>query len=204
MPWGHFAFLSRVGFGKLSQDSSEGYHMWVSRMRFLHIALAASTLALGCAGGRPASKPVQDDKATYRLESEGQVALDESAIRREVDRVDEFEEAPVAESALPVEDVEVIEPAVTAAPASSGSMPGYRVQIFASGSRTSAEAVRQAVASALDLSAYVEQVDGIYKVRVGDCPSRPEAEDVLQRCRRAGYSDAWIVSSSVVYKRPEG
>lgn len=191
----------------MSVVAALAFTLEIWKMRYLHIVFAAAiALSAGCAGGRPATKPVQDSKEPYRLESEGQVALDEATVRREVDRVDEFEETAVAEGDVPVEDINDAQPAVTVAPTDStlAAMPGYRVQIFATGSYESAKSMRQTVASALGIPAYIDRVDGVYKVRVGDCPSRTEAEDLLQRCRRAGYSDAWIVSSDVFYERPEG
>ena len=39
---------------------------------------------------------------------------------------------------------------------------------------------------------YVEHVDAIYKVRVGDCRSRDEAERLRLKCQAMGYKDAWI------------
>jgi hypothetical protein len=173
-------------------------------LRWFDSVVALSVLcAVGCAASkRPPSKPVQEKTGNYSLESEGQVTLDERTVRREVDRVDEFEETAIEGGAVAVEDVEVTEAAVE--PDSSAvSVPGYRVQIFASGSRTSAEAVRQAVREALNTPAYLDEIDGVFKVRVGDCISRADAEDLLQRCRRSGYADAWIVASEVLPPRPE-
>jgi cell division septation protein DedD len=165
-------------------------------------------LAAGCASNRPApASKSASDREPYRLESEGQAELDESTIRREVDRIDEFEEVAVTESDFPVQDVEPVEdaaPVDTPVDSTLTSAPGYRVQIFAASGRVSAEAMRKTVAEVMGVPAYVEQVDGVYKVRVGDCRSRPEAEDLLQRCRQSGYADAWIVSSMVFYKRLEG
>jgi hypothetical protein len=178
-------------------------------VRFLHpVLVVVAVLTMGCASNPPApgSRPVSDDEP-YRLESEGQAELDESIIRREVDRVDEFEETAVSEREVPVRDVEPLVEVPAAAAAADSTVtgaPGYRVQIFASGNRLSAETVRRVAAEVMDVPAYLEMVDGVYKVRMGDCRSRPEAEDLLQRCREAGYSDAWIVSSMVLYKRPQG
>lgn len=179
--------------------------MKTGMMNYLYVpAVVVMMLLVGCAGSRPVPKPV-DDGEPYRLESEGEVALDNAAVRLEVDRVVELEETPVTSGDIPVEDVEY-EPVETAEPPDSllPSMGGFRVQVFASGSYDAAEEVRQAAVSTLGVASYVDRIDGVYKVRVGDCPSRLEAEDLLLRCRQAGYSDAWIVASQVFYKRPQG
>lgn len=166
---------------------------------------ALSAPLAGCT--RPGLTRAPAESEPYRFESEGQVPPpDESAVRREVDRVDVFEETAVSDSSLAVQNVEPVEeapPSETAADTSLQIVPGYRIQVFATGIRESAEQVKIAVETAIGERAYVERVDGIFKVRVGDCRSRPEAEDLLQRCRAAGYGDAWIVSSQVVYRRPD-
>ncbi len=70
----------------------------------------------------------------------------------------------------------------------------FRVQILATSSEQSAMEAKKRVEKKLGFAAYVSFVDGMYKVRVGDCSSREEADKVRERCRGAGYSDAWIVT----------
>ncbi len=175
-----------------------------------HVTILAvvlvSVLAMsGCTSRPPGGASATADKGPYRLESEGKVPpLGPTAIRRQIDRVDTFEDLEVVEERIEVEDVApVAEVVVQPEPADTTAMvlQGYRVQVFASGIRDNAEAVRTSVEAALNISAYVELLDGIYKVRVGDCPNRQEAETLLRRCREAGYSDAWIVSSKVTILR---
>jgi hypothetical protein len=76
----------------------------------------------------------------------------------------------------------------------SFALPVFRVQILATSSEHSAMEAKKRVEKKLGFAAYVSFVDGMYKVRVGDCSSREEADKVRERCRGAGYSDAWIVT----------
>jgi cell division septation protein DedD len=165
-------------------------------------------LITGCASTaeKQTAATAPDDKP-YRLESEGQVPPPApEAIRKDVDRVDVFEETPVAEGAFAVEAVEAVEadPIVEDVAVDSLTMTGagYRIQVFATGDRHRAESFEMEVETRLNVAAYIEHMDGIYKVRVGDCRSREEAEQLRGRCRTAGYKDAWIVSSEVRFPKP--
>ena len=161
--------------------------------------------AVGCsqsADKKPAARAADD--TPYRFESEGQVPPPTS-MPRDVDRVDVFEETPVAEGALVLEGVETVEDVpvvddIVDSMAVTGS--GYRVQVFATGGRENAENFEMKIEMQLGVPAYIEYVDGIYKVRVGDCRSRQQAESLRQRCRSAGYADAWIVATEIRWTRP--
>ena len=74
---------------------------------------------------------------------------------------------------------------------------GFRVQVFATGDEETAEAVREAAQEKMGIPVYVELVEGLYKVRIGDCATREAAEVLKQRCQEAGYGDAWIVETQV-------
>lgn len=141
----------------------------------------------------PAAKP-------YKLESEGEVPpLAEKDITKEVDRAETFEEMPVTDNAVAVENVETppVEMSTPAATTGRKTMDGYRVQVMASGNEEAAQSVRSAISARLGMPAYVDFVDGVHKVRVGDCPTREAAEALRDRCREAGYGDAWIVSGKI-------
>ncbi|UCH82655.1 MAG: SPOR domain-containing protein [Candidatus Latescibacterota bacterium] len=151
---------------------------------------------MGCTSAKKDPPAAKADTEPYRLESEGDVPpLPESQVRKEVDRVDTFEEMPVTDDGI---DVQNVEPPPPPAKPAQKTMQGYRVQLLAAGSEASAQEVRAIAASKLGVSAYVDMVDGVYKVRVGDCPTREQAEALVERCRGAGYSDAWIVSCMIL------
>ena len=159
---------------------------------------------MGCATTTKQQATRAADDKPYRLESEGQVPPPKStAIRKEVDRVDVFEETPVEESVFVMEGVETVEE-LTITENMSDSIetgPGYRVQVFASGERDAARTFEMEVEVRMGVATYLEHLDGMYKVRVGDCRTREQAEELRDQCRRAGYTDAWIVSTDI--KWPE-
>lgn len=168
-------------------------------------ALAAFVVVGGlCAcATNPPSQPVANRAAEaqpYKFESEGSVPpLRESDVRAETDKVDTFEHLVLDEDTVSVLALELEETTPTSAVVDSTSrtMAGYRVQIFASGELPRARSVRASAESELGFPVYVNLEDGIYKVSVGDCPTREEAEGLLQKCRDAGYADSWIVSTTV-------
>ncbi|MCP4229385.1 MAG: SPOR domain-containing protein [bacterium] len=82
---------------------------------------------------------------------------------------------------------------------SSGSLvSGFRVQVFASGYEDNAENVAGEVRAKLPgENVYVENISNMWKVRVGDCADRSEAESLRSRLSGAGYGDAWIVKDTV-------
>ncbi|UCG51100.1 MAG: SPOR domain-containing protein [Candidatus Latescibacterota bacterium] len=177
--------------------------------RALHVGISVVMMVCfvlaGCTSARK-HQPARDRSAKpYKLESEGTIPpLPESQVRKEVDRVDTFEEMPVGEEAISVENVEpVAEPATEAAPEQTApkTMNGYRVQVLASGNEVSARMVKETVEATLGVPAYIDLIDGVYKVRTGNCPTREEAEALLKRCRDAGYGDAWIVGCPIVLQK---
>ncbi len=81
----------------------------------------------------------------------------------------------------------------------SGSLvSGFRVQVFASSYEDNAEGVASEVRSKVPgENVYVDNISGMWKVRVGDCADRSEAESLRSRLSGAGYGDAWIVKDTV-------
>ncbi|RLC42166.1 MAG: hypothetical protein DRH51_01450 [Candidatus Coatesbacteria bacterium] len=73
--------------------------------------------------------------------------------------------------------------------------PFYRVQVIASSTKTGADKVAEEVRMKLPgKMVYVEHIGQYWKVRVGDCRTRKEAETLRDELRNLGYSDAWIVA----------
>ena len=89
-------------------------------------------------------------------------------------------------------------PAGVAAPYTGGVIDGYRVQVIASSYQDNANGVADQVRAAYPgTGVYVEHIQGLYKVRVGDYGDRAAAEAMRDRLRNAGYPDAWIVKEAV-------
>ena len=151
---------------------------------------------------------VPEDRGAYEFDKEGRIApLPESRIRRQIDRVDTFEEMSVESADLSVESVEIedepIEDPVAPVDSNAKTSPGYRVQLFASGTAQKAEDVRRAAEVRLSEPVYVEIESGIFKVRAGNCMTREAAEALLARCRESGYQDAWIANTTVLFSVPK-
>ncbi len=155
----------------------------------------------GCNTATKKPPPTDPSAEPYKLESEGDVPpLAEKDVKKEVDNAETFEEMPVTDDAVAVENVETppVEMPAQTTETTRKTMDGYRVQVMASGSEEAAQSVRSAVSARIGTPAYVDHVDGVYKVRVGDCPTREAAEALRDRCREAGYGDAWIVSGTIL------
>ncbi len=78
--------------------------------------------------------------------------------------------------------------------------PGYRVQIFAA---TGVDAARMVEKEAMELfpqGVYLSYDPPNYKIRVGNCPSRKEADILLRKAKSLRYRDAWVVRDNVVIK----
>jgi hypothetical protein len=176
------------------------------------IALIAFSLAsTGCTAFEKTPPAAKKTTEPYRVEKEGKIPpLAPTDVRKAVDEEEKYEDLPVTEDGVVVEEFTPLEesppspPAGTVKPGVPASvetqrdtMMGYRIQIFASANEAAARSVREAAEVSVGVAAYVEIVDGVYKVRAGDCPSRPEAEALLEKCRSAGYGDAWIATTRI-------
>lgn len=80
---------------------------------------------------------------------------------------------------------------------SGATVPGYRVQIFASSTNEGAEKIASEARFKFTERIYVEYEAPYYKVRVGDYKNRSDAEILKQKAINVGYSDAWIVQTEV-------
>ena len=87
-------------------------------------------------------------------------------------------------------------------PASSESVPGYRVQVFSS-TNIDAANTEKTKAETLFPSEwfYLEYDPPTYKIRAGNFLSRFEAEQFLKQLTEKGYENAWVVPEHV-YKQP--
>ena len=188
----------------------------------LPILLLVTALAVACAPTAKKSAPVgrASNSDPYDFEKEGNIPPPE-----DIERVADVEESVVDVDDLGAEDLDAPPPPpedttlITApggvAPKDPDQQPkgpppaeirmaeGFRVQVFASAQREAAQTARQEVMDALSVAAYVDLIDGLFKVRVGNCKTREEAVALRDRCRRAGYQDSWVVVSSIKVKVPQ-
>lgn len=75
---------------------------------------------------------------------------------------------------------------------------GFRVQIFATDLESEARTVEQEALIKFREGVYLVFDAPNYKIRVGDCLSRPEANDLRDKAVKLGYRDAWVVQSRVI------
>jgi hypothetical protein len=79
---------------------------------------------------------------------------------------------------------------------------GYRIQIFATGSIDEANAMRlTALQLITEDSLYVVYDPPVYKVRIGDFPTRSEANQKLATVITQGFADAWVVGDRIIQRR---
>lgn len=91
-------------------------------------------------------------------------------------------------------------PADIPVPEENQQVEGFRVQLFATNfiEKATLEKKEAEYLFAEDqVAVYVEFDSPMYKVRVGDCQTRNEAENLRRLARRKGYPTAFIVKTKV-------
>ena len=98
----------------------------------------------------------------------------------------------------PAEIPEQSEKSTTGEPAADVLM-GFRVQLGAFNDQPSAEALAARARERIGAkyAVYVRYYAPMWKVQVGDCRSRDQAQSVRALLQGLGYQDAWIVSSGI-------
>ncbi|MCX7994494.1 MAG: SPOR domain-containing protein [candidate division WOR-3 bacterium] len=112
---------------------------------------------------------------------------------------------PIAVPPLPVEEpvtpppapAYTPQPATPATPSTPTSVYGFRVQIFASSTQKGASKVADDARGIFGGKVYIEHAPPYYKVRVGDCLTREEAEALKNLAISKGYRSAFIVETMV-------
>ena len=77
---------------------------------------------------------------------------------------------------------------------------GFRVQIFSSSTNQSARQIEKTASGQFSEGVYLTYDPPTYKVRVGNCVSKEEADDIRQKALSLGYRDAWVVRDKIVVK----
>ncbi|RJP82969.1 MAG: SPOR domain-containing protein [Candidatus Zixiibacteriota bacterium] len=81
--------------------------------------------------------------------------------------------------------------------AKSREVAGFRVQLVATDSEGEARSVEQQALLDFPDGVYLIFDPPNYKVRVGDCESRPRAMELRDKAVKLGYPNAWVVQSRV-------
>ena len=127
--------------------------------------------------------------------SEYEATLDPSQYDEDVEVVQkkkEEEEKPAQELQLPKDSIVVQEI----------SQLGFRIQIFSTSNIDEAMKIKiNFLAKLPQDSVYVVYDPPIYKIRLGDYPTRYDASIELPTVVGMGYPDAWIVPDNIVRRK---
>ncbi len=91
----------------------------------------------------------------------------------------------------------VMTPEGWSTPAPERQVSGYRLQIFATSDRQRAEETAAGARKSFTEPIYVEYEAPLYKVRIGDCATRQEAEMLKEKASLQGYDGSWIAETMV-------
>jgi hypothetical protein len=175
------------------------------------VKIAFTILVLILAVTMTACSPKQATKAPERATAQQPYDFEAEATAPPPEKPASTPEADVEEIAVDEDDIvgeDVAAPRDTTKAARGGpqtvegrdgsvNIMVYRVQVLATTSEQSAKDAEKKIENRLGIAAYVTFEDGMYKVRVGDSPTREDAEKVRAKVRGAGYTDAWIVRDSL-------
>lgn len=80
---------------------------------------------------------------------------------------------------------------------------GYRVQLLSGKDAEAAMEAKRRAIFMFEESVYLDFESPYYKLRVGDCLTREEAEALRRKAQRNGFSNPWIVPSRVFRKKDQ-
>lgn len=80
-------------------------------------------------------------------------------------------------------------------------VPGFRVQICALSDEGRAKEIqREALLKFINEEVYLIYDSPYYKVRIGNCPTRYDADRLQQLAVEKGFDDAWVVRTKIILK----
>ena len=77
---------------------------------------------------------------------------------------------------------------------------GYRVQVMATRYYEKADSLRNILTENFGSEVYIDFEAPNYKIRIGNCAVRKQAEDLQDTLKSQGYNSAWIISTRVYSK----
>ena len=78
---------------------------------------------------------------------------------------------------------------------------GFRVQLLTSGDYQRAREEKAKAMVRFDTTVYLQFEAPLYRLRIGDCVDRKQAEELRQKAISLGYNGAWIIQAKVTPKR---
>jgi len=73
----------------------------------------------------------------------------------------------------------------------------YRVQFFATKYPDEASQMAESVANQLLQKTYIDYKTPYYWVRAGDCETKEEADSLLEKIKKLGYKESWVVEVEI-------
>ena len=163
-----------------------------NKFYFLYL-IFVSFIAWGCSGSRGSSDKEAHENTLQEFLAAYEPTFNPSDYdpditilkQREQERHDAIAASAVVATALPE------------------TIPGFRVQVLFTQEIDEANLVRDTLSTVLpDDWTYIVYDVPYYKVRVGNFPDRPSANQVLKKLTGLGYTDAWIVPDNVIKTPP--
>ncbi len=145
--------------------------------------------------------PVEEEIVSPPVEEEPVMPTEEIAIAPPVEEEPLLPVLPVEETPAPVVAEPYTPPVRPSPPVAPSRAPasvlGFRVQIFASSTQNNADRVAADARSGFGGRVYVDYIAPYYKVRVGDCLTREDAEIMKNKARTLGYRGAFIIETMI-------
>jgi hypothetical protein len=170
----------------------------------LSIFSASFLFCAGTAKQQAAGKAEKEDQSTYasaekaeNKENNAQIVedFDPTFLRNENFDIKESAKAGAAGAASIDEilkggnDVDTLQ---------TGQVSGYRVQLLSTRDGSEARAVRNEALLAFEENVYLSFDDPYYKIRVGDCLSRYDADILQEKANTKGFTQAWVVRTNIL------
>jgi hypothetical protein len=175
------------------------------KLLFLIILAAALVITGGCrrTGGGPAYYGGGEETNVVEGSTVvGEVVPADENVGEQVDEFaggGEFSNAAATAAMPPAGTAETVGGSeVGVVGSTGGTAEGYRVQVIAVSFEDNARAIADKIRAAYPgVGVYVQHIQGLYKVRVGDYRDRAAAEGMRDKLKGAGYSDAWVLKEQV-------
>ena len=167
----------------------------------LIIAAVASMILTGCGGGQEALRtPTAGSGRSQRKDVEKRpMAFYESTLRPSIFDGDVDSVRKVHEQELEQQVLLIPRDSLTF---QEETILGFRIQVASTSSIDDAATVKAAAQDLFRIdTVYVVYAPPVYKVRLGDFPTRLEANQRLPLVQEGGYPDAWVVPDRVIRRR---
>lgn len=122
-------------------------------------------------------------------------------VTEEPELIEFYEEEPIYEEPVYMEPEYEAEIAIEQPPQMPVETHGYRVQIGAFRNFGGAQNLAAQAETMFREAVYIEEVGGLFKVRVGDLVTRAEADLLRGKAGGLGFSDAFVVETMIMPTR---